>query len=238
MSILIIGSGFVGSGLASHMLPSEHKLMRHNDQWAQIIELERPELVVNAAAITGQSNCHATSWDNVKRSNIDLPAQIAQTALEYGSQCLLLSTGAVYARPISTPKPEHAKLSRQMNLYVQSKILMEQKVSKMDVVIFRIPSVYDAGYHKWDYLNRIRESTWVQDCYTSLLGMRTLFNAVKNIKQHVGIYNIADEGIVHLPSYVKSKYKELPILEDSQMPPRHGLTHLLDITKAKEAGIL
>ncbi|MDE0087027.1 MAG: NAD(P)-dependent oxidoreductase [Candidatus Poribacteria bacterium] len=238
--ILIIGQGFIGSSIAAFMTGKARKLVSHTDDWRTLIATLSPSLVVNAAGIVGQKKCNAAGWDATLAANVDFAREVAETALNYKSQCLLFSTGAVYAKPNSTPKPEHAELSKIDNPYVQSKIQMEVAVKDMDVIVFRIPSVVGAGYHKWDYLNRIRECMWVEDCYTSLLGMSTLYQAIGHVNQHKvsGIFNIADPGFVHIPSYVKQHYKELPVRQDDQMPENYALAHILDTTKAQLAGIL
>lgn len=238
--ILIIGAGFIGCEIASRISPKDRKLVSHTDDWKTIIARERPSLVVNTAGIVGQKKCGDAAWEDVTSANIDLPLQIAETALNYGSKCLLFSTGAVYAKPHSTPKPEDAERSKIDNFYVQSKIQMEDAVRGLDVMVFRIPSVVGAGCHQWDYLNRIRRLQWVQNCYTSLLNTQVLYEAVLNVKRQKvrGIFNIASPGFVHLPTYVKQHYKKLPIWQDHQIPKGFADTHILDITKAQIAGIL
>lgn len=238
--ILIIGAGFIGCEIAARISRKDRKLVSHTDDWKTIIENERPSLVVNTAGIVGQKKCGDAAWEDVKSANIDLPLQIAEIALNYGRKCLLFSTGAVYAKPHSTPKPEDAERSKISNLYVQSKIQMEDAVRDLDVMVFRIPSVLGAGCHQWDYLNRIRRLQWVQNCYTSLLNTEVLYEAVLNVKRQKvsGIFNIANPGFIHLPTYVKQHYKKLPIWQDDQIPKGFADTHILDITKAQLAGIL
>ena len=238
--ILIIGAGFIGCEIAARISRKDRKLVSHTDDWKTIIENEKPSLVINTAGIVGQKKCGDAAWEDVKSANIDLPLQIAETALNYGRKCLLFSTGAVYAKPHSTPKPEDAERSKIDNCYVQSKIQMEDAVSHLDVMVFRIPSVLGAGCHQWDYLNRIRRLQWVQNCYTSLLNTQVLYEAVLNVKRHKvsGIFNIANPGFIHLPTYVKQHYKKLPIWQDHQIPKGFADTHILDITKAQISGIL
>lgn len=238
--ILIIGAGFIGCEIAARISRKDSKLVSHTDDWKTIIENERPSLVVNTAGIVGEKKCGDAAWEDVKSANIDLPLQIAETALDHGSKCLLFSTGAVYAEPHSTPKPEQAERSKINNFYVQSKIQMEDAVRDIDVMVFRIPSVLGAGCHQWDYLNRIRRWQWVQNCYTSLLNTEALCEAVLNVERHKvsGVFNIANPGFVHLPTYVRQHYKKLPIWQDHQIPKDLAQTHILDITRAQISGIL
>lgn len=237
--ILIIGSGFIGSELMSRIPPTERKIVSHTDDWKTIIANQVPSLVVNAAAINGQRKCADAGWGAVKAANVDLPVQIAETALNFGSKCLFLSTGAVYARPHSTPKQETEKRYAP-NLYIKSKMKMEDAVGHLDAIVFRLPVILGKGYYPGDYLNRIRKWTWAQDCYTSLLYMQTLYQAVLHVARYKvkGIFNIADNEFQHVPSFVKNHYKKLPVWEDDQIPKSFTQTHLLDTTKARNAGIL
>ena len=237
--ILIIGTGFIGSELASRISSSERKIVTHTDNWKTIIASEVPSLVVNAAAINGQRKCADAGWGAVKAANVDLPLQIAETALNFGSKCLFLSTGAVYAKPHSTPKGETEKRYAS-NLYIESKIKMEDAVEHLDATVFRLPVILGSGYYPGDYLNRIRKWLWVQDCYTSLLHMQTLYQAVLYVARHkvTGIFNITDHEFAHVPNFVKRHYKELPIWEDHKIPESFTQTHILDSTRARTAGIL
>ena len=240
--ILIIGKGFIGSELFASFAKVDHtpcSLMSHDENWETVIRRERPQLVVNAAAMTGQKKCNEASWDAVEEANVKLPMKITDTALAVGSKCLLFSTTSVYSQPHSTPKDEECS-RYPSNSYVESKIEMENAVESTDVVVFRVPSVIGSGYYPSDFLNRIRTWQKVQWCYISLLYIDTLCCAVAHIARHKvrGIFNISNFDFACLPKFVKSYYKELPIWEDSQIPADFTQGHLADTTKARVAGIL
>jgi len=250
--ILIIGRGFVGSEIASKIrsdvklyvkdAESENthcKVISHSDDYKAVIQQERPNLVVNAAAIAGQKKCVDAGWQAVKTANIDFARHVAETALKYGSKCLLLSTGGVYAKPHSTPKREDDECYAS-NFYIESKIKMEDAVRDMDVTVFRIPVILGAGYYPTDFINRIRSWQWTQDAYAHLLYMGTLHKAVRHIADHkvCGIFNIADHEFVHLPRFVEDHYRKLPVWKEDEVPESFTQTHLLDTTKARRAGLL
>ena len=237
--ILIIGRGFIGSGIYT-VLKERHgvEIVSHAEDWQSLIAQKQPKLIVNAAGIVGQKRCREAGWDAVRAANINLAVSIGKAASAIGSRCLLFSTGSVYAAPHSTPKPESAACYTP-NLYIHSKIVMEASVeSAKDITIFRIPSVFSTGDHKNDYLNRIQTWKWVQSCYTSPLKIKTLATAVSYVATHKvrGVFNIAESMFVYLPAFVEQHYKRLPIEE--KVPVSFTQAHLLDTTKAQKAGVL
>ena len=238
MSIYIIGSGFIGSELHQN-LPGT-KLFRHTDDWRSCIQQEPPELVVNAAGLTGQKKCREMGRGATLKANVEFAREVAEIALAQNSKCLLFSSGSVYEKPHSTPKREdHAVVGE--NLYSESKVLMEQAVLDLEnVVIFRVPTVTGSGYYPADILNRMRTWEWVQSCYISLLSIGTLGASIQRLALHdyLGIFNLADYEFWYLPNFVSMHYKELPIKPDDEIPMHFTQTHLLDTSKARLAGIL
>ena len=235
--LLIIGKGFIGSEIAEQTTGCQ--FVHHTEQWRTMIASDSISLVVNAAAITGQGKCKDAGWDAVKKANVDLPLEITKACEEHGKKCLHFSTGAVYAKPHSTPKPEDAKLYAP-NDYIRSKIEMEDALEGYNVTIFRIPIVIGSGVYSGDFLCRIRQWEYVQNTYVHLLYAHTLYKSVMYVVENNvnGIFNVADSEFQHLPSFVEDHYRRLPIWNEEDIPDSFTLIHLLDTTKARRAGIL
>ena len=237
--ILIIGRGLIGSEIAATM--TERKLVAHADewQWRGLIASNAIKLVVNAAGIAGVKRCAEAGWKAVKRANVDLALEVATTCMNHGTKCLLLSSCGVYAKPHSTPKREDAQRSAP-NDYIRSKIEMEDALEGLDVTIFRIPAFIGSGIHPFELRNRIRKWEYVQDAYMHLLYTQTLSRAVLRVADEKvnGIFNVADPEFQHVPSFVEDHYRKLPVWKEDEIPESFTLTHLLDTTKARRAGLL
>ena len=238
-NLFIIGSGFIGSELKSRL--QNAKLYSHNCNYVQDAAMYRPDLIINAAGITGKKKCDAAGREATFKANVEFATRVAETASDLGTKSLLFSTGAVYANPHSTPKRECEAVDPR-NLYVESKIEMEQQREKyvLDTIIFRLPVIIGSGYYEGDYLNRIRKWSWVQSCYISILYIDTLVKAIKHILENkcTGIFNIADYEFHYLPEFVKKMYKKLPVWDSEAVPKDFTQTHLLDSNKARRAGVL
>ena len=236
-SIFIIGRGFIGSELKSRL--KNVSLYSHDEDWASDARQENPNLIINAAGIVGNKKCHVAGKTATFDANVDFALRVAEVAADIKAHALLFSTGAVYGMPHSTPKRETDRLD-PCNLYIESKIEMEQKTEGLDVIVFRIPVVIGSGHYSQDYLNRIRTWAWAQSCYISLLYMETLVAAIEHIIQHKvsGIFNIADYEFHYLPNFVQRHYKELPVRDSEHIPQGFTQTHLLDTDRARVAGVL
>jgi len=237
--ILIIGRGLIGTEIASTM--KEHILVPHAHEWKwrKLIASNSMQLVVNAAGLAGDKRCKDAGWDAVKKANVDLTLDIVKTCMNHQTKCLLFSTGGVYAKPHSTPKSEDAERYAP-NDYIRSKIEMEDALEGLDVTIFRIPAFFGSGVHPFELINRIRNWKYVQDSYFHILYTQTLCRAIAHVANHKvnGIFNIADYEFQHLPSFVEDHYQKLPVWKVDEIPESSTQTHLLDITKARRAGLL
>ena len=240
MSFYIIGKGFLGSQLYAYLDDKKNRLVSHDEVSESEIRALSPKLIINAAAIAGQRKCEAAGKQETFSANIDFALGVAKLATQVGSQCLQFSSAGVYAKPHSTPKRESHQRNPN-NLYIESKIIMEDALKELDVeaIIFRVSNIIGFGDHESDFRNRIRQWQWVQSAYSSLVSIETLVAVIQHIAIYKvsGIFNIA-EGFVYLPSYVAEHYKKLPIQKDSQIPSSFTQSHILDTTKARMKGIL
>ena len=241
--ILIIGAGHIGQGLA-RCLTNTHQLFSHTDDWKYRLFNDKPKLVVNAAGLTGMKKCEAAGEVATMNANVDFAYDVMRASQKAGVRCLLISTGAVYDKPNKTPKRESDVLYAP-NLYVESKIAMENACVAADTVIFRISNAIGDGSHPNDYHNRIRSWSWVADTYVSTLSMPIFVKALYALAYGYpsesvdGIFNVADLGFKHLPSYAR-QFHETPITvrEQDALSPRASISHILDTTKAQSKGLL
>ncbi|MDE0017790.1 MAG: NAD(P)-dependent oxidoreductase [Candidatus Poribacteria bacterium] len=249
--LLIIGAGHIGEGLSRYLslaVPSTplllHELLHHTDDWKSKVLKGKPVLVVNAAGLTGEKKCESTGEIATMNANVDFAYDVMQAACRVGARCVQISTGAVYAPPSKTPKRESDALYAP-NLYVESKIRMEHACCGSDTVIFRVSNVIGDGSHPNDYKNRIKGWSWVADTYVSTLSVSTFVEVLVRLMNNYenepvsGIFNIADPGFKHLPSYAR-RFHETPVemREVDALPARASLSHILDPTLAEMKGLL
>ena len=249
--LLIIGAGHIGEGLSKHLSlaapstpPLLPELLHHTDDWKSRVLKGKPALVVNAAGLGGEKKCESAGEIATMNANVDFAYDVMQAASKVGARCVQISTGAVYAPPSKTPKRESDALHAP-NIYVESKIAMEHACCSSDTLIFRVSNVIGDGSHPNDYKNRIKRWPWVADTYVSTLSVSTFADALVRLANNYenesisGIFNIADWGFKHLPSYAR-RFHETPVevREVDALPARASLSHILDPTLAEMKGLL
>ena len=244
MKILIIGAGHCGQGLSKVFKERRisHVLMHHDDDWKSVLDKEKPVLVVNAAAIAGHKACDKAGELATFTANVDFAYDVQQASKMYAvdAQCVLISTAAVYAPPGGTPKKE-TDVRYAPNLYAASKIKMEDTCTES--IIFRVSNFIGDGTHPTDYHNRIKKWQWAADTYVSTLELTRFADVLVRVALHcekiTGIFNLADPGFKHLPTYVRHLHeKPLEIKPKDALSHDASVSHILDTSKAVRRKLL
>ena len=192
--------------------------------------------VVNAAALSGKAVCDAAGFDATIEANVALPLELYKSAERSNVPFITFSTGSVYAPSVGIAN--EMSLLYPANLYVASKILMEQALPS-DCFIFRIPQVDLGNGHPNDLGEKVKGWEKCEDRTTSLVHADSIYKAVhhaltRNIEP--GIYNIASER-VNLVDYIRAKYN----WEGEVVPAGSlGLSNIpvLNLTKAQNVGLI
>lgn len=243
MKILIIGRGHCGLGLSRVFERQQISYcnISHKDEWEAIALAHKPVLIVNAAGIVGDKTCEKAGDIATFNANVDFASNVLHTAEKVGARCALFSTGAVYAKPSQTPKRESDPVAAS-NLYVASKIEMENTCVSKSALILRLSNIIGDGRHRNDYHNRIKKWAYVADTYVSTIGIQRLARLLVRyafLKDVNGIFNVADPGFRYLPVYAQQFHSEpLEIRQVEDMPQSASVSHILDTTRARKVGLL
>lgn len=231
MKVLIIGAGHCGQGLAKifEKRGEPYKLIHHTDSFEEHIK-DDTSLVINAAGIGGIKKCEMASEAEVLDANVHFPYEIAETTQRWAVPCVLISTGAVYAKPAGILKNENDELYAR-NRYTESKIQMEQMCKDSEATIFRLTNLIGDGTHPNDYKNRIKSWSHVVDTWVSTLRL-DFFAEVLNQLIHRPdlkgqLFNIADPKYTYLPSLAPG----LRVISRTEEPKNASVSHLLEISK-------
>lgn len=161
MHILLTGaSGLVGGTFAQLAAAAGHRVTGTVGRWpdplpgvarqitldlqdeaavAALVQQERPDLVVNAAAVSEPAQCEAEP-EKARRLNVVLPGVLARTAAEAGARLIHLSTEQVFD---GTNAPYAVNAARRaINLYARHKLEAEDAVhaaAAQRSIILRIP---------------------------------------------------------------------------------------------------
>ena len=231
MKKLIIGAGHCGQGLAKIFgaKGEAYRLIHHTDNWESLVS--DSSMIINCAGIVGRKKAEAVSYTELMDANIHLPMKIAERATTWGIPCILISTGAVYAKPSGTLKVE-SDAREPTNAYTESKILMENNCKHTDATIFRLTNLCGDGEHPNDYENGIERWKYVVSTYVSTLNINrfaTVLSAIpENREAFKGqIFNIAEPRLIYLPALCPEK----PLIEKEEQPDTATVSHILDISK-------
>lgn len=161
MHILLTGaSGLTGATFAKLAAAGGHRITGTVGRWpdplpglarqvalelqdeaavAALVRQERPELIVNAAAISEPAQCDAEP-EKAHRLNVGLPGALARAAQETGARLLHLSTEQVFDGAHAPYAVNAAR--RAINRYAQQKLAGEDAVFAMAPersIVLRIP---------------------------------------------------------------------------------------------------
>ena len=230
--ILVVGLGNIGKRLIE-----SHKFegCSHADAFTK--DFSAYAAVVNCAGIAGYGKCAINSIDAVIKANVKLPLRLATACEEADAHFIQLSTAGVYAKQVCP----HLEISPELdsriyqsenspikkhNLYVESKILMEEALDTYPTYIFRF------CFYLSDTLAKRSFASWnqVQATYLSILRHETLEKAIPT-----GIYNIASD-VVWLPDLVRRYGFDLP--ERDSYPEDMTASVPISTQKAVSVGLL
>ena len=148
--ILIAGAhGFLGAR-AMERYPSaigvDSALLRNpGEELRDFVRMHRPELILNAAAISDIGACEQDP-EGSYRANVILPVTLAQAAQEAGAKLVSFSSDQVYTGcEEAGPYAENQTLPEPANRYARQKLEAEQRV--LDIhphgVMLRATWMYD-----------------------------------------------------------------------------------------------
>ena len=224
--ILCVGRGYVGKALAKY---ADFSVISHQAFLENPDSLLGFDSVVNTAGITGHRKCDEAGYDATIEANVAFASYLQGEVIKRKKNFIQLSTIGISKAQVApnvqyahrqyrtgfNPEPpfyvnEHMPIYPH-NLYVASKILNEQVISKRKYCILRLPWVLVEGVFE----SRAKHWDAVQDTWCSILRIQTLVEAVKCASQGViGTYHLSDAH-VYFPEFINELLgKQLPIRTD------------------------
>ena len=228
---IIIGAGHCGQGLAKifEKRGEPYRLIHHTDSFEEHIKGDT-SLVINAAGIGGVKKCEMASESEVLDAHVHLPYELAEMAKTWAVPCVLISTGSVYAKPDGVLKTEGDQLYPH-NLYVESKIKMEQHCQHSEAIIFRLTNLIGDGSHPNDYKNRMKSWSHVVDTWVATLRLEFFAQVLNQLIHRPDLkgqlFNIADPTFTYLPTLAPG----LRVIDRTEESKNASVSHLLDIGK-------
>ena len=249
-TILVVGRGLVGSCFEND---DRFTIVGHND-WKHIKAEHASKLVssqfsgfIYTAGIAGYAKCNVATMKDVMDANVRLPVEMMHMARLTNIPFVFYSSTSIYKMPVNKSYAcrEDDDLHPN-NRYAASKIAAEYALST-GVILH--PVMYDKTFilrmpllvlkqGKYNFGNRCLTWEFCEDASISVIYKSALMEVINNIfnKQiNGGIYNIASET-VHVPTFIMKfgEWSGSIVPADSlQVSP----SIIVDITKAKEAGI-
>ena len=238
--ILVVGLGNIGKRLVeSHRFEG----CSHSDAFEK--DFSAYTAVVNCAGIGGYGKCAIASIDAVIKANVKLPLRLAAACEEADVHFIQLSTAGIYAKQVCPHLEDSPELASRIyqcenspikkhNLYVESKILMEEALDAFPTHIFRF------CFYLSDTLAKRSFASWnqVQSTYLSILRHEILEKAILRVVDldiPTGVYNIASD-VVWLPDLARRYGFDLP--ERDSYPEDMTASVPISTQKAVSVGLL
>lgn len=156
MNILILGKGYTGTALYTHLNNNhEHAVRIHSksecnyDDVTSFVTMlqgatNKPDLVINASGYTGRPNVDACEDDrhNTWYYNVDVPGMLGDTCNKHGVKFIHISSGCIYSGYEKSfdeyDQPNFGLLSDESSWYSKTKHAGELILNGTDAHIFRI----------------------------------------------------------------------------------------------------
>lgn len=169
----------------------------------EIFELERPDIVVNAAAYTAVDGAEGAPGE-ADMVNGEAVAHLAQAASRIGARLIQISTDFVFDGSATMPIPPDA-VPRPISAYGRSKLLGEDACERIlggDMLVLRTSWVYEPGGRNFvDTMLRLAETheeiRVVADQFGAPTRARTVAKAIIKMvrSDERGIHHVTDAGV-------------------------------------------
>jgi dTDP-4-dehydrorhamnose reductase len=242
MRILVTGAGgFVGKKIMSTLegaVASPTLRGCDQDDINRIVEESGADAIIHTAAISDMGICESNPAA-CRRANVDIPVMLAKAA--GGRKLVCFSSDQVYNNS-SKKGPYTEDDIDAYNLYGNSKINMEKKVSEIDpdAVFLRAEWMYDHNSLRPNYLHLLLNSPYLAFSSREYRGVTYLREVAENMEKTLtlpgGAYNFGsetDESIYEITRKIVSHLGLDVKVEDRE--PGHNLW--MDCSKARSYGI-
>ena len=182
---------------------------------AEILDREKPDVVINAAGKTGRPNidwCEEHKEETL-RSNLTGPLVLLEECSQRNIYWVHLSSGCIYegdkgGRGFTEEDPPNFTGS----FYSRVKGWADQVLGEFPVLILRLRMPFDGSTNERNLLMKLRKYPKVLDVQNSLTYLPDFLSAAKTLieRRWTGIYNIVNPGTVS-PYEIMALYKKIAV---------------------------
>lgn len=243
--VLIFGGrGFIASHLRSVYPDAVLPLTDIADAVAvaQILDKERPDVVINAAGKTGKPNvdwCEEHKLETIM-SNVAGPLVLLKACADRGIYWVHIGSGCIYEGDNGGGGFNEDDLPNfSGSFYARSKLWSDQMLKEFPacpdgtggVLQLRLRMPFDGSGHPRSLISKLRKYSKVLDEQNSLTYIPDFLKAIDVLvrKRATGIYNVMATGTIS-PYQIMQRYQR--IVDPSHTFERLTLSHLPEVVKA------
>lgn len=208
---------------------------------AQILDAEKPDLVINAAGKTGRPN---VDWcedhkEETLRANVTGPLVLLEECRKRGIYWVHLSSGCIYTGDNNGQGySEDDEPNFDGSFYSRTKTWSERILKEFpDVLILRLRMPFDDSTNDRSLLMKVRKFTRVNDVQNSLTYLPDFLKAAHVLieRRRSGIYNVVNPGTMS-PYDIIELYKE--VIDPSHAAERLSLDDLPSVSRAARSNCM
>ena len=200
---------------------------------AQILDTEKPDVIINAAGKTGRPNvdwCEDHKMETI-HSNVLGPLVLLEESEKRNIYMVHIGTGCVYEGGSETPFTEQDAPNFFGSFYSRTKGYIDQILNDFPVLNIRLRMPFDGTDSERSLINKLAKYDSLIATENSMTYIPDLLEAVKKLieKRATGPYNVVNPGLMS-PLRIMELYTE--IVDPSHTFTELKLKDLGDVTKA------
>lgn len=214
MSVLLLGSGYLGSAFKTELHRRKLKVEAPPRSWVDYTKADvlrtylktlKPEFVINAAGFTGKPNVDECEQKKTATlvGNVLLPCRISNACADLGIPWGHVSSGCIYngVGPFSEDDPPNFSFDHPpCSFYSGTKALAEECLKPFSqVYIWRLRLPFDEFDGPRNYLSKIQRYPMVYNATNSITHRGDFVKAALDLwqtKAPFGTYNMTNPGYV------------------------------------------
>lgn len=200
---------------------------------AQVLDAEKPDVVINAAGKTGRPN---VDWcedhkEETLHANVTGPLVLLEECLKRGVYLVHLSSGCIYSGDNNGKGySEEDQPNFAGSYYSRTKAWSEALLGEFPVLILRLRMPFDDSWNERSLIVKVSKFAKVNDVENSVTYLPDFLKAASILidKRKTGIYNLVNPGVMS-PYKIIELYKE--IVDPSHSAERVPLQELSTLSK-------
>ena len=221
--IIVIGRGFLGSRIAGEfnceVFGREDVDLLHSKQISGFLDEKGPDIIVNAAGITGRPNidwCEKSIENKIEtiRGNIVAPINLASECAKRNIFMIHFGSGCIYAGDNNGRGwSEKDTPNFTGSLYSRTKIYSENILAGEftdTVLVIRIRMPIDERPHERNFIDKVAKYEKVLDAPNSMTTVPDMISALEKVieKHKTGVLNFVNPGVI-TPAEIMGLYRDI-----------------------------